>query len=238
MINFINLIMKNTILVLSLLFFCNSISAQLNLSTFYSKINATDWQTQIDSKLGNQNNLNYNQAFTFGLSYWFRLPQKRVEFTPEISYADFEGEYVFPNDGQFNVDIHLHQLNFHTNIYILDFAGDCNCPTFGKQEPIFKKGLFLQVSPGVMFSSYNVNEGDVSNATSFQIGAGIGLDIGLSENFTITPIFRAKQHFNVNWLNLDQYLIEGNENFEDHDNLSNILQFEAGLQFGIRWKKY
>ncbi len=230
--------MKKLLIAIIYLVSTSCMFGQINLSSYFSKINAKDWQSQIDSKLGNQNNLNYQQAFSFGVSYWFRLPQRRIEFTPEISYADFEGQYTYPNDGTFDVDIHFHQFNFHTNIYFLDFEGDCHCPTFGKQDPILKKGLFFQISPGVMFSSYNVNNGDISKATSFQIGAGLGLDIGLSENFTITPIVRLKQHFNVNWVNLDQYLIEGNGDFENHDNLSNILQLEAGLQFGIRWKKY
>ena len=122
------------------------------------------------------------------VNYWFRLPKQRVEFLPTLYYAQTSDDWSAPDD-----NFYLKEIGFQlkTNIYPFDFLGDCDCPTFGKQGPQLQKGFFLQLSGG--YSVYRGNA-DVEVASGpiggngFTYGGGIGLDIGISNLVTITPI--------------------------------------------------
>ncbi len=118
------------------------------------------------------------------VNYWFRLPKQRVEFLPTLRFATTE---VGQNGSAFRE----YGADMKVNIYPFDFLGDCDCPTFGKQGPQLQKGLFLQGSVG--YSIYNTDfdafpalETETGNGLTF--GAAVGLDFGLSNLVTLTPI--------------------------------------------------
>ena len=117
------------------------------------------------------------------LNYWFRLPKQRIEFLPTLYYADSKIEGT-------NTSLKEYGAQLKVNIYPFDFLGDCDCPTFGKQGPQLQKGFFLQFAGGYTLydSEAFVETPSFDNGSGLTFGGGIGLDIGLSNLFTLTPI--------------------------------------------------
>lgn len=94
-------------------------------------------------------------------------------------------------------------FNFNTHLYPLDFEEDCDCPTFSKEGPGIQKGFFFHVSPGIAYDNFgmktdvgDVNENSVIN---FKLGGGIGLDIGINDMVTITPIYTYNYFLGGDW---------------------------------------
>lgn len=115
----------------------------------------------------------------FALGYWFRLKNKRIEFIPTVYYA-----------GTSAGELDLQELGaaFNVNIYPFDFGGDCDCPTFGKQGPKLEKGFFIQLTPGYARYQLESPVADFESSGGFTFGAGVGLDIGVTNFLTISPI--------------------------------------------------
>jgi len=129
-----------------------------------------------------------NQGFELDLGYWFRLKNKRLEFIPEVGYSLYSGATETTASG-FNV-------NLNVLIYPLDFHNDCNsCPTFSKEGGTIKKGFHWIITPG--WSNFNLSNPDdlviasqpvgASEISTFRIGAGAGLDIGVTNLLALTP---------------------------------------------------
>lgn len=122
-----------------------------------------------------------------GLHYWFRLKNKRLEFFPEISYAALDqGQsetaealpYTYRRIG----------VRMPARIYPLDFASDCDCPTFSKQNDLIQKGFFVEVAPGYFYdqSSISLIDREDSHGQA-EVSVGVGLDIGINDLITVTP---------------------------------------------------
>lgn len=176
--------MRITLLIAALFAFPLFLQAQLGVqlsSNFYNErpISVPDvGDVEID-------------IFDFGaelaINYWLRLPTKRVEFLPTVYYAR-----GFPNS-VLNANSSLSELGtqMKVNIYPFDFGGDCDCPTFGKQGPQLQKGFFVQLTGGyaVYRGNYNFDTTtETVEGNGFTFGGGVGLDIGISNLLTITPI--------------------------------------------------
>lgn len=183
-------------LILSLLVATvSSLSAQFGVSSYYN-LNQTrteDFTTQTGLFFADMDN-----GAEVAVHYWFRLKNQRIEFSPTIYYATAETVEAESNFNEYG-------FQFKTNIYPFDFTGDCDCPTFGKQGPALQKGLFLQLSPG--YSRYSFAwqpEADRENSGGFSLGAGIGIDFGVSNFLTISPFaglrygFASYNEINVN----------------------------------------
>lgn len=117
------------------------------------------------------------------LHYWFRLKNKRIEFQPTLFYA--QGA---PTPKSTDSDYYNLGFQFEVNIYPFDFGGDCDCPTFGKQGPQLEKGFFIQLSPGYSMHNYQIASPDGKNPHGFTYGGGVGLDFGISNFLTLTPL--------------------------------------------------
>lgn len=131
----------------------------------------------------------YPQSYEIGVDYWFRLKKRRIEFLPELFAALGKTETTL--NPSFSSDLKVYGFAFHTQIYALDLEGDCNCPTFSKQGPSINKGLFFHFSPKVaLFSEKTIaNSVEATQDTwLFGAGVGLGLDLGVSDLLTITPI--------------------------------------------------
>lgn len=190
----------------------------------------------------------FGDGFSVGVDYWMRLKNVRVEFLPELNYGQYQNSYKGPT---FNFESNNRVYSFfaNTSFYFLDFLGDCDCPTWSKQGTFLKKGLFAYVSPGVSYlqlqtdfrkpdqdsSVPNLIVQEKTGLTTFSLGAGLGLDIGLSDLVTVTPIVGARYFLSTNWQELEQY---NDENclclFLVEEPKSSILQLSAGLRIGFR----
>jgi hypothetical protein len=124
------------------------------------------------------------------VEYHFRLKEYRVEFHPGIGYR-----FTW-DDPADHGKITSFDLDLNTSIYPFDFEGDCDCPTFSKQGSFLQKGFFLEVAPGIAYQTLERFDSDVpieelpvsTRNVIFKIGGAAGIDIGISDHFTITPM--------------------------------------------------
>lgn len=169
------------------------------------------------------------------LEYGFRLKQKRLEFHPGIGYRSTWNKDA--PEGYINsVD-----FDFNTAIYPFDFAGDCHCPTFSKDGELIKKGFFFEVSPGIAYQTLHRTklQSDVypfpiervnikSSEIVFKIGAAAGLDIGISEQITITPMI------SMTWLSSEEWTGLNREAYTSEATLDDYAYIGAGLRLAYK----
>ncbi len=210
--------------------------SQVGVNAAYRWNTADEW---VEQSPGGQDRLELlADGYSVGLDYWFRLKNVRVEFLPELNYGRYEQSFA---DGR-ETNLQALSFFFNTNFYLFDLLSDCDCPTFSKQDDLFKKGFFVQVSPGL---SYLMQQGQAftaeaqpfsfeDNAVAFSIGAAIGLDLGLSDLLTLTPLAGLRYYPAADWSNLNEFT-GGNPNREIADTQSSILQYYAGLRVGLRF---
>lgn len=183
--------------VLFLLLISASASAQFGIRSFYNVNSTAGWdqalerQTGIDSKT-------FAPSGSIALDYWFQLKSARIELYPMLQYHyassihnTNSSDYIHPNLRQYGFGIASH-------IYVMDLEGDCNCPTFSKQGSFFSKGFFLLAGAGV-----DVNITEIRSAKESYVkpnlSVGAGLDIGISDLLTITPIVQYRYQFPMQW---------------------------------------
>lgn len=205
--------------------------AQVGLNGRYVLNDADTWfipnvdgQTQLDL---------LETGYAVGIDYWFRLENVRVEFLPELNYAQFTNTLERQN---IDTEVNMYSLLFNTNIYFLDMSGDCTCPTFYQEGPTLQKGLHLQISPGLHYFDGSVTTPDnasSSNTFTYSIGAGLGFDLGFSKYLTITPIAGVRYFPGLRWEALsDVFPAEGPVFVEEE---SSIFQYSAGVRIGLRF---
>lgn len=209
------------------------LSAQFGINGGYRLNNAEQWKLAWFSKPSDEQ-LVLGNGPALGIDYWFRLKNLRIEFLPELN----GGKYTAALPAlQAESDITQLSFFFNTQFYFMDIKGDCDCPTFSKKGPPLSKGVFFQVSPGISYwlLDYTLPEGKTIDAKSFafSIGAGIGLDIGLSDLLTLSPVVGLRYTPSVNWEGLRD-ANNGIEEWEIGDEKSGILQTHLGLRIGLR----
>ena len=159
------------------------------------------------------------------VEYNFRLKEKRLEFRPGVGYrATGKGN---TRDGHISgID-----LDLGTAIYPFDFGGDCDCPTFSKDGNLVKKGFFLEAIPGASYQTLTrtaLESGDPSRLPIrsknmvFKLGGAVGLDIGVSDMLTITPLFT------MTWLSASEW--EGLNEDGSEGKLDDQRYFGPGLR--------
>ena len=98
----------------------------------------------------------------------------------------------------------------------------------------------MQVSPGIGIARFSNNyvAADISNEAQtsdfqFSIGAGLGLDIGLTDLITITPMINARYFPGVIWDNTFPGIVPDTEIVNPNPE-SDLLQFSGGIRIGFR----
>lgn len=178
-------------LVFGFLFCTSNADAQFGLRSKYNLNTFSEWDNYIDANVNGNTDELFNSTIGIGLDYWFRLKKYRIEFLPEV-HMGLKTSSEIPNAGA-SANLSYYGFNFNSQIYIFDLEGDCDCPTFSKQGPSLNKGLFLNVSPGVLFSNKELSTETSdppfsSSHLNFKIGVGVGYDIGITDLFTISPM--------------------------------------------------
>lgn len=227
--------MKQFVIIFFLLPCC-LLSAQIGLNLRYALNQAENWR--LENVLTGQATENlYNNGPNLGFDYWFRLKNKRVEFLPELGYSNYKTKL---SSGT-NLTWANVEFQFNTNFYLFDFKNDCNCPTFSKQGSDFMKGFYLQLSPGVAYFSQQINsemEKIKSTAFTWSVGAGVGLDIGISDLFTLSPNITARYYAPSDWQGLSTSNVDGGiKETEVIDETSSLLRIMPGLRIGFRFTK-
>ena len=213
---------------------------QLGVSATYRANDAPDWQ-YAGAAQGPQGLLSESH-FGFGVDYWLPMKAYRIDFLPEINFqrtsnaielADFTGQ------AEVQLSNTWLSLFLNANIYFLDLEGDCDCPTFSKSGGFLQKGLFLQASPGASWIQSKVeNEGIAADSDdiAFSAAVGLGLDIGLSDILTLTPLAGYRYYLPTRWESLgsEAFITSPSGDAGIRSEESSIRQFYAGLRLGLR----
>ncbi|PHI19938.1 hypothetical protein CEQ90_10330 [Lewinellaceae bacterium SD302] len=233
--------MKSILRLFTLLLFCGlafgELEAQFGVSGFY-KVSQDDVVTE-EYPDGNF----FGNGYEVAADYWFRLPNKRIEFLPTVFYGRYEKEYEIRRavDSQvFPVEANLSEFGFQlkTNFYIFDFGTDCDCPTWGKQGPALHKGFFLQLAPGIsrLTNSFTIQDEELferrTGSTNFILGVGAGIDFGISNLITITPQVSYRHRFGESDLYSSDYDNTGLISLDYFTEQQHNFLF--GLRLGIR----
>jgi hypothetical protein len=227
-------------LILSILFSQLSVvSAQFGLSAAY-RLAPTEF-SQDDLSAGGT----FNNGYAVTADYWFRLPTKRIEFLPTIGFSQFDGNYSVSEEAGSNLrsttyDINEYSIQFKTNFYLFDLGTDCDCPVWGKQGPALHKGFYVQLAPGFSHFRSTVNSSDPNlnvepngNQSLFSLGAGIGIDFGISNAITLTPQVNYRRHLgDYNWS--ETSLVSPTPTQDPITPRSTLTDFQFGLRLGIR----
>ena len=200
--------------------------AQIGVSVGGTLNNAAGWAI---TDLNNSTTYDLpGNSYFVSLNYEFSSKNYRIAFVPEIGGALFENDII--DLGTFKNKTLRFQLNTH--IYFLDFKGDCDCPTFSKKGNPLKKGLFLNISPGVSYFA-NTLETLTSNSTDNlikpNIGAGLGYDIGVNKNITLTTFANAYFFSGLTWPGLSNLLAIPSTGNKTADGKTNLSQIQAGI---------
>ena len=218
-----------------------TVHAQFGVRLKYNSNNFNNWENTLLQRFSIDEKL-FANGYEVGLDYWFKLKKRRIEFMPELSYSKSATTFNNPSIDRFNINIF--SFNFHSQIYALDLEGDCDCPTFSKQGPSINKGLFFHFTPGLgyfhatgtpqaILSSLPIPN-DTANGLIFKAGAGLGLDIGISNLFTVTPIISYFFHSPMIW---QQLAVRENLPVDSKNNLG-IIQFTLRMGFRPDYKGY
>jgi len=229
-------ILKTAIWCFILMVATTNVSAQFGLRLKYNQNNFNNWGDAFNERFGTDEKI-LSSGYEVGLDYWFRLKKRRVEFMPEISYSTSKTTFVNPTFNSINAT--GFSFNFNTQIYALDMEGDCNCPTFSKQGAGINKGLFFHLTPGFMYQKADVEMNPISSFIFeenkntdivMKMGVGVGIDFGLSDLLTITPIISYYFYSGMNWQELR---VTGDpEVFSDVK--QNLRQLQLTLRLGFR----
>lgn len=205
---------------------------QFGISAKYNNNSYKEWNNTVADQFSDPNF--FSSSLEFGLNYWLRLKNRRIEFLPEITYSKSE-----TTDLSNFVDLESHSLtsygfNLNVQVYPLDFEGDCDCPTWSKDGNLIDKGFYWLLSPGyyqgklaTQSSSINTDEITISG---LKLGVGAGLDIGLNDLITISPFAMYQLYFGNDWLTLPQlYSLDSNSETNTNNN-----QIQLGVRFILR----
>lgn len=210
------------------LFFTLTASAQIGIKASYN-FHSSPYDAFTNNNDGDLPTV--DNAPEIALNYWFRLPTKRVEFMPSVFYST-------TNTSNTTSNLNLYGAEMKVNLYPFDFGGDCDCPTFGKQGPQLQKGFFVQLSGGyARYDSGEIVENVVAaNGQGAIFGAGVGLDFGLSNLITLTPMASFRHgpglYEGIAFTDLNGQPLAFGKN--------NMMTYQLGLQVSFRFdhKKY
>ena len=201
------------------------IFGQIGVITRYSSNNFNDWSGITRAASGGPI---WENHLEFGVDYWFKPGEYRAEYMVELSYIN---KTTTLDTREYSLTGYV--FGVKSNLYIFDFLGDCDCPTFKKQGGLFKKGFFLQWNAHAGYWHKDVNiftEGDPNMA--IDVGLGAGIDIGISELLTISPVI-SYQYFP--WLTWEQLgLRHGIGGIENLNAKINASMFKIGVRIGFR----
>ncbi len=181
------------IIAIALQILTGSLKAQLITHISYAYNGLSNGSTS-DLQSSTTSNLN---RVGVGLEYRFKHSYYRWYGAPVMGWNHFDQSKVEVTDNietKTHVNTNIYTLGFRTSIYPFNLQGDCNCPTWTRENPFFKRGFYIFLTPqiAVLHGVNKVETKDIDllikNSLGYaQIGGGVGLDIGLGPRFTLTP---------------------------------------------------
>ncbi len=154
-------------------FFC--LEAQIGVGLAYFNEAVDDLQINNTTVSTNIENYHVNLHYEIGLKNF------RVNFLPGLDYTmAIEQDINEQTLKQSSIGISV-----PVRAYVLSIDGDCNCPTFSQSSNFFSKGFFFELYTAIRNFKSETNNSETDDL-NYLIGLGLGLDIGISEQFTCT----------------------------------------------------
>lgn len=228
---------KTYLTTLLSLFICLSCFGQFTLSAKYESNGAEAWDDAVIAQLGNDAQVLSN-GLSVHIGYWLKpLEEYRWNIIPEIGYATGTTEASsdpIVNEYTWN----RFDLTINNHIYLMDMESDCNCPTFSKDGNFFTKGFFFNIAPGLSMNGIDHRYDDNGEGNTLagdkkivpKIGIGVGMDIGIHDLITITPIFNYTKFFGNAWSPFRVNETQTSEVIE-----SGISQTDVGIRMNFRF---
>ncbi len=133
-------------------------------------------------------------SIILAVSYEWALENYRVQFHPSLYYGQSTEEIMIAEDA--NLEQAFSGFALPVRFYLLDFEGDCNCPTFSKTSNFFSRGFFFEAAGFYQRINQRLNvPGGDQSFQNYGASIGLGLDIGLSDHWTFTAFARTGQWF-------------------------------------------
>ncbi len=233
--------------LISLVFFLNIgtfLFGQIGIDYAYLNQSYPEWtQLLIDNQVSNNSEKPvFQNAHRIGIEYWLRIPNYRVEFFPQINITRQLSSYI-NNIQTTTLESHVYGIDLKTQIYFLDFHGDCDCPTFSNNEPIIKKGTYFIFSPGAYIFSGQINQTTTGIQlvakelnSSFRLGLGLGIDIGINDLFSISPYYKYEIHRPFSWDELGTIPLSQGGN-DQSSTSTKMTGHVTGVKLNIRFNR-
>ena len=234
--------MRNLLIAFCCCFVAQIGFGQIGFTGAYFSQSIPEWERAVFGDRSNDRLLNtgYSAEIDFKIT---PFENYRVEFFPAFNY-NLTNSTSFGRTGTSIETFDLTQYDFSvkTNIFFLSLEADCDCPTFSREAGLLEKGLFVQVAPGVSFFNGVVEETNINplvtedSGLAFKLGFGLGLEIGLADFLTVTPIVKYNRYFGVEWEGLTEDLSQLPLASDVGNDISSINQFYGGIKLGIRFR--
>ena len=228
--------MKKTFLFLFFLANFHFLFAQYGITGGFTKMNVPTWQIPVDTYITGTKSYFLKNGVYFEIDRKFGLKNIRIDFYPGVKY---NSQTFIIEDSKFKWTLAGFQVT--AKFYTFDLNGNCNCPTFGHGGETFKKGFHFTLSPGVDYLFLIHQANSTENHTIdinqekiiFSISGGAGLDIGLSELLTLTPVVNLRYFPPVEWKGLTKEVSQGAETGKYDSN--QIFQLFGGVRIGLNF---
>jgi hypothetical protein len=216
--------------------------AQIGFRASYQSMQSLSWEETVAEMQGqNQARPLWDNGVHYELDYWFRLRNVRVEFFPALGFSRHQMINNAFGLADEDFQLQVYRFAFHTQLYPFDFFGDCDCPTFSKQNPFFKKGFFLSVSPALSLLNPRLSD-DLADSRIWTPGItiGAGIDIGFSDFITLTPFAQYGYDLNASWEGISDFIPEENRTSDSSelDTAAPVMleRWQIGARLGFRWR--
>ncbi|TVR89707.1 MAG: hypothetical protein EA411_01810 [Saprospirales bacterium] len=206
------------LLIIALLLSSLHLSGQIGVTAAYNNLNFNpDEVTQAGD-------LSFT-GYSLSANYWFRMNEVRVEFLPGFSHSQLESDLS---------ELKMFQFFTSVRVYPFSFWDDCDCPTFSKQSGFFEDGFFLSLIPYLNRYEMSMLDDELYSGLEFEdwafsLDVGAGLDIGLSDFFTLTPEVRYRYYPNIAGFMPEPE----NGDLVETGNLNGLY---AGMSLTFRWR--
>jgi hypothetical protein len=211
------------------------LKAQLGINGTYRFSSAPEWNI-LDLSNNRVTELP-GAGWSVGIEYAYSLRNNRLEFAPELNLTRYQAEELDLGP----LDANLFSFFLNVRAYVLDFKGDCDCPTFSKKGNTLAKGFYVELSPGYTYALTYINTPAIryrGRSVNLSAAASVGLDFGISPSITLTPFGGFRYYPEATWYGLEQALLDnpdlGNRQTADNSPLS---QFYTGLRLGVNLRR-
>jgi hypothetical protein len=156
----------------------------------YSQTAITSSSAYLLKSMFANNEKNFSGSPGWSLQFGYSLPisSRRIEFTPELTYARFQNNH------------HNIALAGIFSLYPLDLNGDCSCPEFGKNKFNFRSKFRVGAGPLVWLSRAMIAD-ELNTYTLRGYSPGIqlfaGLDFPIGKRFILSPLIQSHLLFTI-----------------------------------------